>query len=383
MASSPGKYLGNTILPGNDKYVADQIAAIDAKQPKVNSIPASALGANTTTYKTYNPTPTASVGLAETAIGMKDAYIAAEKAKVAGLEAERATGKKSILDVFSRLGGSATRRANEYEREGLNDERMAIDELTSQIEGRGRAYDKQIQTLVETNPDGMLASGVEGESNRLNRAKAAELADLSIVLSAKTRRYDTAKSIIDQKADAETEDLRTRLEGLKFFYSENEKTLDDTQRTILADTIDQADREYAEAREIRQQVGELQLAAAKNGAPTSVVRAIGASQDLEGAMAAAGSYLQSGDGGQGYDSYTDEDKRMIYQAGLSGADDRAKAVFLNSPPAFRQEFIREGWASDGTPSADAILRSLQTWEAENAGGDDADLNALINTLRGG
>lgn len=61
----------------------------------VNTMPATALGQNPVTYASQFPTPTASVGLAETATASKDAYLANAAKEADALTAEQAasTGK--------------------------------------------------------------------------------------------------------------------------------------------------------------------------------------------------------------------------------------------------------------------------------------------------
>lgn len=291
---------------GSTGYTADQKNApgiaqhsgfqliTGAAPPPANTMPAPALGTNPSTYSSYFPSPNpAQTNLATTAVASKDAYLANTAKEADALTTDQATGKQSIVDAFTQLAGKATERSDLYESSGVNADKKSIDELTSQIESRGQAYDKQIQDIQLNNPEGKLASGVQNEVNRVSAQKASELADLSIVLNAKTRNYDTAKSIIDTKVDAETADLQTKLTGLQFFYQENESHLSDDKKTLLQSKIDDAQNELDDARTLRTQVGNVQLEAAKNGAPVSVVRAIGAATDLTGAAAAAGGYLKA------------------------------------------------------------------------------------------
>lgn len=301
----------------NDQKVAPGIAAHSGFQtvvasppaggtvaPPVNSIPAPALGSNPSTYSTYFPTPSAHTNLAESAIASKDAYLANSAKEADALKAEQATGKKTIADAFTQLSGQSKKKADLYESGGINTDKKAIDELTSQIESRTRAYDKQIQDIQMNNPEGKLASGVQNEVNRVSQQKASELADLAIVLNAKTRNYDTAKGIIDTKVDAETEDLRNKLTGLQFFYNENASNLSEDKKILLNDKITQAQNELDDKKQLRKDIGILQLDAAKNGAPVSIVRAIGAATDITNATAAAGGYLKTPKVGTGPGTFT-------------------------------------------------------------------------------
>lgn len=382
--ASPGSYKGVPITAGSDADIAAQLARIDSQQaPKpVNSIPAAELGKNTKTYSTYFPAPTASAGLAETATASKDAYLSSIAGETDTLVADQAAGKGAIQGLLGRLGMSAGKKADLYESSGLNSDRKAIDELTSQMEATGRNFDKQIETIQNTNPEGKLVSGVNIDINNLTRQKAATLADQAIVLNARTRNYDTAKSIIDTKADAETEDLRTQLQGLQFFYSENAQNLDTNKRTLLQEQIDAANREYQTAHDLRTQIGQVQLQAASNGAPVSVVSAIGRSGDWEGALRAAGGYLKAPkQAAAGMSYYKDDETRLIMRSGLSGASQSTKNAFLASPADFQDAFIRNGSGSAGA-SAENINHSLAEWneyQARIKGGDD--VAALVQALK--
>lgn len=350
----------------------------------VNTMPATALGQNPVTYASQFPTPTASVGLAETATASKDAYLANAAKEADALTAEQAASTTQAKSLFQKLGISATTKAGLYESTGLNTDRKAIDELASNIESVGRSFDKQIETLQTTNPEGKLLSGVQNDVNRLTREKASTLADFAIVLNAKTRNYDTAKSIIDTKADAETEDLKTQLSGLQFFYQQNASTLSDDKRILLADKIKQADNEYQTAKELRTKIGDLQLTAAKAGAPVSVVQNIGKKTTLEDAMKAGGTYIQSKDSTGSFDIFTDEDKRRVVQSGLGAAPQRVQEVFLNTPAEFQQTYIRNGFGNkEVTP--EILLKNLSEWEAmKKADASGAgDVNALVEALKSG
>lgn len=370
--------------PGIDPHSGFQL--VQGAVSPANTMPATKLGANPTTYSSYTPTGTASTGLAESAIAAKDSYIASKAAEAAQLQQTQAQGKTQIQGLLGKLGISATKRANEYESAGLNDDRRAIDSLTSEMESTARSFDKQIETIQNTNPEGKLKSGVDIDINNLTRQKAATLADQAIVLNAKTRNYDTAKSIIDTKADAETEDLKTQLQGLQFFYQENAGDLDKDQQILLQDKISKAQDEYDEAKLLRTQIGNVQLEAAKNGAPLSVVKAIGATQDIEGAALAAGGYLRApkAAGGASFDAYSDTEQRLVSRANLGKASDQTKAVFLSTPPAFQDAFIRNG---SGTAAATPqnIANSLAEWERYQASikSESSDVDALISQLRGG
>lgn len=335
-------------------------APLPAAAP-VNSMPAAALGSNPTTYSTYTPPATAHVNLAETAVAAKDAAIKGVADDAAALKTQQDTGKTSITNVFAKLSGQATAKVNAEEAAGLNTDKKSIDELTSNIESIGRSFDKQIEAVQNSNPNGALDPGVQIEVNRLQQQKASLQADNALVLAAKTRSYDTAKGIVDTRVDAETEDLKNKLTGLQFFYSQNQQHLDDDQKTVLTDKINTASQALDDARAARTAVGAVQLEAAKNGAPVSVVQAIGQAQDQESAINAAGGYLKTPKTGTGATSFTSS---QIHAGAVNAGipieqfqnltpDD--KAYFVNGYTAFK---AAQKQVADGTATQDDLKTAI-------------------------
>lgn len=414
------------ITAGSDKQVADQIAAIDAElggraSAPVNTIGADQLGASKGVYSTYFPKPSAYIGLGSTAVATKDAYVANLATETDALKTEQDAGKGGIQELFSKLGLQGRKKTDAFEKGGIYADKRAIDEITNDIESTERAYTKRIESLRKNNPDAMLKSGLDTAILDLDREKASVLADKAIVLSAKTRSYETARNIISEKVDAETEDLKTTLEGMKFFYAENADRLSKNETTLLNEQIRTAEREYDTARDLRSKIGQMQLQAASNGAGASVVSAIGKAATLEAAIAAGGAFLldaslRNGDGdgitapaapkktleqfikekeaaafmnvvpgstlykqweAEYQQSYgggssdvstgklTAEDKQRLTQAGLAGLTADVQNYFLNTEPAFQMYVARQTSGGSGAKTYSALDKMYQDWLAAN------------------
>lgn len=326
----------------------------------VNSMPATALGTNPAPYSTYFPPATASANLTESAIASKDAYLANTANEADQLKAEQETGKQSITDIFAKLSGQATKKADLYDSSGVNQDQRDIDELNNNIDSTSRSFDKQIQAVQNSNPNGALDPGVQIEVNRLNQQKASTLADMAIVLNAKTRNFTTAKNIIDTRVDAETEDLKNNLTGLQFFYSENASNLSKDQQDLLQDKITDAQNEYQDAKDTRSKIGDIQLDAAKNGAPVSVIKAIAAAQTPEDAIAASGGFLKT-PAAAGAGTFTpSQENNGAANAGVSIADFKnfdadTKNYFINGYSQFETMLKQH---DDGTLSDDQVAQNI-------------------------
>lgn len=288
--------------------------------PPVNSINAGQIPTTPAVYSTYSPTPTAHVGLAETAVAQKDAYLANVAKETEALQTDQAAGKVQIQGVVDRVKGLFGEKSKQYQDQGINDQRKEIDSLVSDMESTERSYDKQIEAL-DKNPNRQFGGAVVEEKNKLIKEKASVLADQAIVLNARNRTYETAKSVIDEKVNAETEMEKFNLTNLQYFYDKNESNLTADQKTLLNEKIKAADDELTTARDLRKQIGDLQLEAAKKNAPVSVIRSIGSSATVDDAIANSGGYLSTvKDSASGAVKFTPEDQRALIGAGFMASE---------------------------------------------------------------
>lgn len=257
-----------------------------------NIVDTSKLGSmGSTPYTTLGTASTgaASTGLAETALAAKDAALASLQAQNNSLQTEDTTSKTTQQGILSKLGLEEENRQTQYQSSGVNQLKQDVTDITNDIDATSRNYDNQIKT-VQSNTQGRTDGGTDVVVNALNQQKASVLADKAILLSAKTNNYNTAKGIIDAQVDAETTDLKTQLQGLQYFYTQNEAKLSDNQKTILTDKIQAADQEYQDAKDTRNQINQLKLTAAQNGAPLSVLQNIGKATTVDEGIQAIGAY---------------------------------------------------------------------------------------------
>lgn len=250
------------------------------------------MGNNTPLTTPIIPPPTASTGLTAMAGSIRDQAITARDEEIKTYKENQKNQLAQATGLFAKLKLKPTERANEYESSGVFNAKKKVDDITSKMEARNLYYTRRIEDIQKNNPGGKFGGATEQEINQLNRDNAREQADLAISLSAETRNFTNLKSIVDAKVDAETEDLKTELDGLKFFYTQNENKLTDLQKEKTQEEITNATRAYEEAKSLRSDIGDVLKTAAQNGAPHDVISAIGNSQTLEDAYANAGSYVQ-------------------------------------------------------------------------------------------
>lgn len=225
--------------------------------------------------------------------------------KISSLETKVSDDEKEIRSTYQKLGQQAVKRTEAYASEEtpfgtVNEAQKELSDINATIKRKELAYRRSVERIQEENPTGQLAEGQRLAIEKLDREWAREAADLSLIAEVKLGNFNAAKGIIDEKVDAETEDLQTRLAELSLFYSQNYNKLTDLQKTQLQQETAIVSDELETVRAREAQIGALQLEAARNGAPTATILAIGKATDVTTAISAAGSYIEKKEtGGSG------------------------------------------------------------------------------------
>lgn len=251
-------------------------------------------------------TPTAPVKTAAEGVVASTSSLASSAQKsiadqILQAQKDEAASEAKVTDITTQLGLKPSQKTAAYDTvdnsgTSVNGLKREVDDLSSQMEAGNLAATRKVQAIQNGNATGMIGTGAQGEIDRIKRDNASYQADLGIALSAKTRQFSTAKSIIDDKADAETEGLKTELDLAKQFLEKNESNLSDAKKNDWALKIKNLDQQYTKENDERKLVGEVQLAAAKNGAPISTISSIGKSGSYTEALQTAGSYMSSSGG---------------------------------------------------------------------------------------
>jgi hypothetical protein len=117
------------------------------------------------------------------------------------------------------------------------------------------------------------------------------MSNLAIVANVKLNNYTNVKALIDQQITAETEDLQTKLDGQKYFYQQNFATLTDAQKGLLQEQIKATEVAKADKDKLLTDLANVKMEAAKNGAPATVLAAIGKAGSVDEGITAAGSWI--------------------------------------------------------------------------------------------
>lgn len=309
-----------------------------------------------------------------------DGLIKSSEAAITDLGTAVDTGKADIQKKYDRLGQLPTERADAYKTEGVYDKQAAYSKAVNTINQKELAYQTQVDKIRNSNPTGQLEEGQQIQIDKLTKDWAITKAALSISAAFLKDDYELAKTIVDDRVDAETEGLKNELAGIEFFYTQNYNELSDERKNLLEFQMNQIAEEKADKEQKLQEIGAIQLAAAENGAPSSVVVAIGKANDLTGAITAAGSWIDQtidrkgdGSGGGGMFGTVDlapEDERTLTGAGFSAQDikDLQKFVAENGVSAALA-------SSELTPQQKAAVKKVY-----NVNDDDFFTTDSINEL---
>lgn len=277
-------------------------------------------------------------------------------------------GQTDITDVYDKLGKMNSNKADLYDTEGVYDKQKAYNDIVNTMNAKDLAYRRKIEKIRNENPTGQLEAGQQIAIDAEEKAWASEKADMAISAAFARDDYTLAKTIVDDKISAETEDLKTQLDGLKFFYSQNYNTLNDAQKTLLQQQTAQVEQELSDKKELISNISSVQLEAAQNGAPASVIMAIGKATDTTQAIASAGKYIglydrMKANGGGGVSFSNTQIANGAANAGVplstfQGFDKDTQNFFINGDINGAKKVIDEAFSNEGA-TTDEVNQSIK------------------------
>lgn len=198
--------------------------------------------------------------------------------------------QKTLLDKILGREGKASKTAEAYTSE-VDPAKKEVDAINAEIEQKTLAYRRQIEER-EKNLEGSFGGAVTQDVNDIKRKASSELADLSVIQNAKLNKYSTAKEIADRKVDAELEQEKNEIEGLKAWYDIYGKEFDKQEDRRFNLMINERDRLIKEEEVNKKSVNDIVLTALSNGMPSSLAQQAMKATSTEQAIGLVGSYMQ-------------------------------------------------------------------------------------------
>ena len=281
----------------------------------------------------------------------------ARQQKINDREAEQNVARGELANIYSELGVQGQSRIQAQEDAGISQKQIDLDEINNQIESTSLAIRRQIEDLSN---QGLTDVQKSQKAREIERQGAKEMADLSIIQNARNRNLLTAQTLVDQKIELETEDLKNRFNAIKFFYDENKEFLNEEDKRAFAKAEKEADREYTESYADKKLVENTKLqmlhSANEQGAPVAVLSAIQGAKTAGEAINAAGRY-----GG-------DILGQQLKQANINKVNKEAQLTQNTLPPALQTRVQTIAGQFDAEQAVKNYQTSAEAIDALNTAG---------------
>jgi hypothetical protein len=245
----------------------------------VSSIPATDIqGTNPVTVPTP-PTSTSTI----------DQIASENQLKTQQAQKEFDTSKTTFQDRINEIAGVMGSREALEKEAGLDQAQLDVSDIRSQIEAREMAYRRAVENTQKT--AGLSGTQISRQVSALSRDASRELADLSIIESARLRRFDSISTNIDRKIKSQLEPLQFQLQFDEMFYKENFQILTAQQKQDFEIKMLKENRNYQEQLQEKQDIKRIAEMAYQYGATGEQVTKITDATTWAEAMEAGGTFL--------------------------------------------------------------------------------------------
>jgi hypothetical protein len=273
-----GSYQGTTIYEGDD--IAKIMADINSGKTS-QAIPANDIKATTPVSVPNVQTQSSGQTIDQITAEVNAQKLKAEKAS----DQSKQTLEQRVKEITSVMG---SRESLEKEA-GLDQAQLDVSDIRSQIEGREMALRRAIENTQKT--AGLSGTQIARQVSALNRDAARELADLSIIESARLRRFDSISTNIDRKIKSQLEPLQFQLQFDQMFYQENRQAMTAAQDRAFQMKIAVEERNHQEQVKERDSIKNIAISAAQAGATGEQITKITDAKTFNEAMNVGGSFL--------------------------------------------------------------------------------------------
>lgn len=243
-------------------------------------------------------TPTGSTALGGMIDSTQDSYLKGLADRTKTTESNSGDALTALLDELRGSKGKSQLTDENYRNGGVDTAASDLNDVTTQIAGEKQGLANTIAQL-KLNKEGKFGGAVDQDISAATDASIARQANLAVIQSAATGKYNLAKSIADRAVDAKYEQEQTNLGVLQKVYDSNKDLFTTAQQQQF--TAAQATRAAAleDKRTEQKNITDLAITALKNGAPVSVAQKIQGAKTLTEAEGAAGSYIVTPKTGSG------------------------------------------------------------------------------------
>jgi hypothetical protein len=279
--------------------------------------------------------------------------------------------QKTFFQRLQDIMGIRGERPALEEAQGIPGLTKELSDLQGQIEAKELGLRRELEAIQKT-PGGTV-EGTREAMRAVERRGTAELADLAIIQSAKTRNLSVAQGLVDKNIQLRLEPLQDQLKFDEFFLSRADEVLSKAEKNLLSSRIKEEERIFDFLKEEMKEIYKNAIDAAEQGAPTDVVQRILQSNSREDAARLASPYL-------GLLERQREERlragRVVPGGAVPGSETPDKPLTINQIEQFRRSY---GW----TPPFGFSAPQLKQYMDDNPGATPEELQAGINSVVSG
>jgi len=201
-------------------------------------------------------------------------------------------GLGDIKSTFSDLMKRGSFTLDQENQQGIGQKTRDLNDINNQIRERDLEFRRNRERLEDE--AGLTASQKQVQLNDLKRNQARELADLSVIQSARNNDLATAQALVNRRVELEFEPIQQKLEFQKVLFDENKSLFNQQEQRQFEkktqERQEQIDKDKFKFRQLEETKMELLKAAQFNNAPIEIIRSVLSSKDAEKAIIAAGEF---------------------------------------------------------------------------------------------
>lgn len=183
---------------------------------------------------------------------------------------------RAVIEQMGRLASRGARTSEMEDQYGIPELTTDLTDITNKYRAKQVSFMRQRERMETA--AGLTAGQKDVELRNLDRIQAREMADLAIIKEAASNNLLSAQAIVDRKIQLEFADEETRLDALKFFYTENKEIFTKKEQRLYEENLarEQAKFGFAKDQYQMEQTQKFQAvaAAAQAGASTAELEAI-------------------------------------------------------------------------------------------------------------
>ncbi len=236
---------------------------------------------------------TAAVGL-EAQIGEQLAADDKKRAEEAAqAQAQKEAALEDVTSFLANTPGETELTATAEEAAGVPEIRKELDAINDEIRQEQQALRRRIER-VQTQA-GLTKGQVNQRVQEMERVSLRKQADLSIVSMGIQQRFNSARSIAEQKIQIALERDQKQFQALTLTFQENKDLFTKAEERAFNASQKRMQNEIESKRKILEDVNEVSINALKNGAPPTIAMSMMNAENIVEALKVGGQYINAYD----------------------------------------------------------------------------------------